>query len=40
VLYPNAFPGLLNTVGALVVDVIVLVALFWLHWPATQLASS
>jgi hypothetical protein len=40
VLYPHAFPGLLNTVGALVVDIIVLVALFWLHWPATQLAGS
>jgi hypothetical protein len=40
VLYPQAFPGLLNTVGALVVDVVVLVALFWLHWPATQLAGS
>jgi hypothetical protein len=37
-LYPSAFPGLLNTVGAITIDIAVIVALVWLHWPATQLA--
>jgi hypothetical protein len=40
ILYPSAFPGQLNIVGAVVVDLSLLVALFWLHWPATQLADS
>jgi hypothetical protein len=37
-LFPLAFPPF-STIGALVVDVIVLVAVFWLHWMPSDLAT-
>ena len=36
-LYWNAFPSLMNKIGAIAVDVIILVALLWAHWPASDI---
>jgi len=36
-LYWNAFPSLGNKIGAIAVDVIILVALLWAHWPASDI---
>jgi len=38
-LYPRAFPTLFpNVIGAVLVDVAVLTALLWLHWPPELLS--
>lgn len=39
-LYWNAFPSLLNKVGAIGVDVAVLVGLLWLNWPSEAVLAS
>lgn len=36
-LYWNAFPSLTNKIGTIAVDVIILVALLWAHWPASDI---
>jgi len=36
-LYRNAFPSLVNKIGAIAVDVIILVALLWARWPASDI---
>jgi len=38
-LYWNAFPSLINKIGAIAVDVAVLVALLWAHWQTADIAS-
>lgn len=38
VLFPVAFPAV-STLGALVVDVIVLIAVLWYHWVPSDLAA-
>jgi hypothetical protein len=39
-LYPSAFPSLVNKVGAIAVDGILLVALLWLNLPTARLAGA
>lgn len=39
-LFWNAFPGLLNKVGAIGVDVAALVALLWARWPPAEMVGA
>jgi len=36
-LYWNAFQSLTNKIGAIAIDLIILVALLWAHWPASEI---